>query len=176
MPRDDGGLGRLVQVRRHDLDREGRNRLAANLRRHGHDQAGIDAAAEVGDHRHVGPQPAFHGAQHHLLELIDESSWHRCRSLRGPDRGNRSASSICARRGRAGRPSGKLDASGNGPAAAIVMPAKAGGRAGHGEEVEDLIDAAQVGLRVNPAGGQEGLDLGGEQQPIAAVASLRRVQ
>ena len=49
---------------------------------------------------------------------------------------------------------------------------EAGHRAGQGEEGEQVIDAAQVGPGVDHARGEQRLDLGGEQQPVA----LRRVQ
>src|SRR5207248_1689418 len=44
---------------------------------------------------------------------------------------------------------------------------KAGRGTGDGEEVERLIDAAQVGLRLHKTGREQGLDLGAEEKPIA---------
>ena len=49
---------------------------------------------------------------------------------------------------------------------------EAGHRAGHAEEGEGVVDAAAVGAGVDHAGGQQSLDLRGEQEPLAGRGLL----
>jgi hypothetical protein len=51
---------------------------------------------------------------------------------------------------------------------------EAGGRPGDGEEVEGLVDAPQIGPRADESGGEKGLDLGREQQPVRVGRRLSR--
>ena len=45
-------------------------------------------------------------------------------------------------------------------------------RTGHRKEVEDLIDAAQIGPYLDHAAGEQRLDFRAEQQPLAALVAL----
>ena len=55
-----------------------------------------------------------------------------------------------------------------------LHPFKAGDRAGHGGESEDVIDPAQVRPGGDHPGGQQRLDLGGKEQPVALPAPVER--
>ena len=62
----------------------------------------------------------------------------------------------------------RVECQDNGPAAAVDA-GKARHRPGHGEEGEDVIDAARIGPCRHHARGEQRLDLRGEQQPVARL-------
>ncbi len=51
---------------------------------------------------------------------------------------------------------------------------KTGHRPGHAGEGEDLVDAAEIGLCLDHAGGEEALDLRREEEPIALTGPVKR--
>ena len=65
----------FVQARLLDLEGECRQRSAAQAPGHRRHQARIDAAAQIGDHRHVGAEAMLDGPQQAGFQLVNQLLW-----------------------------------------------------------------------------------------------------
>ena len=169
---DPAGFAGFIQGGVGNLNRERWDRRAANMTGQCHHDARINAAAQVGHHRHVGTQAAFDRALQDVLELIDDALGIATRifiaavgkvdfpvgAFLDPRRLSLAAelnAQIVA--GRKGLDSGK-----------------ASDRPRQRKECKELVDAARIGPHVDQSGGKEGLDFGSEQQPFAVMRALAR--
>ena len=133
---------------------------------------GIDAAGEVADDRHVGPQPDLDRALERRLELVDQPL------LVG-------GIVLVAGVGEVEVPIAVLAHLGALAVAAErnlevvarqdrLHALKHRAPCAHGEEREDVVEPARIGDGGNAAGGQQRLDLGAEVNPVALLRPVQR--
>jgi hypothetical protein len=115
------------------------------------DDGGIDPARKVGHDRNVGAQSAVHGGDEELLELIDGLRTGRVEFLSVIGKVDLPVNLSLDRRVTALRAQVDLQVL---TRQQEVDPLEASHRPWHGEEAEDLVEAARVGLRLDVAGSQ----------------------
>jgi hypothetical protein len=149
-----------------DLDGVGADIGAFDAAGHGDDEAGVEAAGEVGADGDICAEAFFDGGEEDLLEFVDEL-------VRVGGGG------FVALVGEVEFPEGLLaddrvlaGFGGGGELEEVtrgeeVDAFEAGDGAGHGGEGEDLIEATSVRLGDDVAGGEEAFYFGSEEEPVA---------
>ena len=151
-----------------DLDGVGADVGAFDVAGHGDDEAGVEAAGEVGADGDVCAEAFFDGVEEDLLEFVDEL-------LRVGGVGKRFVALIREVEFPEGLFADDRFFAGFGAGGDLeevtggeeVDAFKAGDGAGHGGEGEDLIEATAVWLGGDLAGGEEAFYFGSEEEPVA---------
>ena len=172
MPGREIGRAKLVELGSVDANGVSVDGRAFEAASQGDNEAGVNATRQIGAHRHVRPQSLFNGLQHDLLKVIHQTARVPSRILFAAVRKIHLPVGVLFDNGRC--PSASRDDLQVTGGRQEVDPFEARHRRRQGGESEDAIDPAQVGPGGHHSRGQQCLDLGGEEKPVALACPVER--